>query len=315
MMTDAIKKEDIKTKYNEAREKLQKAISVYSIAYKRETLKGSHSLGSVYTAFNSISGYLNWGTAFKELDSSVYNDALKVESDTLDTLSSSIDSYTTAITSLKSDATDSEIKAVVSSQFSTLRNDIKNYKPSTILGIPTAARYQDKLFLTEELKAKKNEILDEAEGGKLYTIDRENQDYFVNHLYTILSDSSKTSQQIEESFQSFVNSYYSSVVTSSLTDADESLAYVNVKAAEYLESYKTAAAPYFQELVDTAISAYSQLKNDATDENRKAYNVAISNAKTVLSKASSNEEKVFASKVAEEYYNFILQLAAMGENL
>lgn len=314
MMTDAIKKDEIKTKYNEAREKLQKAISAYGVLYAAESIKGSHSMSSVSTAFSSIADYKNWATALKEMDSSTFNNVATVENDTLSNLSTLIQNYNTAITSLSADASDTDIKAV-SKQLTTLRNEVKNYKPSTVFGIPTAAKYPDKLFLTDELLETKDNLLNEEEGGMLYTIDRANQDYFVNHLNSILSDSTKTSKETEESFQSFVTNYYSSAVTSSFTDADASLSYVNEKAADILESYKTAVSPYFQELVDTAISAYSQLKNDATDDNRKAYNTAISNAKNVLSKANTNEEKVFGSKVSEDCYNFILQLAEMGQNL
>ncbi len=314
MMTDAVKKDEIKTKYNEAREKLQKAISAYGVLYAAESLKGSHSMSSVSTAFSSIADYKNWGTAFKEMDSSTYNNVVTVETDTLNNLSSLIQNYNTAITSLSVEADDTDIKAV-SKQLTTLRNEVKNYKPSTVFGIPTAAKYPDKLFVTDELIATKDNLLSEEEGSMLYVIDRANQDYFVNHLGTILADSTKTSQEKEENFQSFVTNYYSAAVTSSFTDADESLAYVNEKAADILESYMTAVSPYFQQLVDTAITAYSQLKNDVTDENRKTYNTAISNAKNVLSKANTNEEKVFGNKVSEDYYNFILQLADMGQNL
>ncbi len=315
MMTDAIKKDEIKTKYNEAREKLQKAITAYGYLYKAESIKGSHSLSSVSTAFSSVSDYKNWNQAFLELDSSTYSNVLKVETDTLNSLSDSIQSYADAINSLKSDATDSEIKKVLSTSLTSLRNEVKDYKPSTVFGIPTAAKYQNKLFLTDELKEKKNSLLDESEGSILYTIDRANQDYFINHLNSIVSDTTKSSQEIEESFHSFVNAYYASVVTSAFTGEDSSVSYVYGKSADFIDSYASAVKTYFQALTDDAISTYSALKNDATDTNRTAYNNAITKAKSVLSTAISDEEKIFNEKLSEDYYDFILQLEEMGKNL
>lgn len=313
MLTDAVDKSTIKKNYNEGREMVEKAIKTYNTLYNFEEIKGSHSLASVSTAFNSAMEYKNWDMAFKELDSSTYDKVLKVEKDALDDLERQIESYKASISSLSEDASDSEIKAVLQTALSALRKEIKNYMPSTIFGIPTDAKYCSSLFLTDELKEKRSALIDTDLNGTLYQIERLNQDYYVNHLKKIVTDTTKTGKEINDSFNSFVDAYHEIVVTSSLMDSTTVGNYIIIKAKEEVkEKYNDAVSPYFQELTDESIAAYTAMKNEPIDANKALFTKAVNDAKTVLQTAGECEEKVFGEMLTADYSSFLEQLETMS---
>lgn len=312
MLTDAVDKSTIKKNYNEGREKVKKAASVYNTLYNLEELKGSHSLTSVSTAFDKAMEYKNWELAFNELDSSTYNKVLKVEKDALDSLERQIESYKTSISSLSEDASDAEIKAVLKTELAALRKEVKNYKPSTILGIPTDAKYPTSLFLTDELKEKRDSLVTTALDGPLSQIESLNQDYYVNHLKKIVSDTTKTGKEINDSFNSFVDAYHDTIVDS-MTSSSSAEKNIITKANELVkENYKSAVTPYFQTVTDQVIASYSTLKNSSTDENRSAFTKTLSEARTVLEKASACEMKVFNESMTKDYLDLINQLEKMA---
>ena len=316
MLTDAVDKSTIKKNYNEGRDKVEKAIKTYNTLYNFEEIKGSHSLASVSTAFNSAMEYKNWELAFKELDSSTYDKVLKVEKDALDDLERQIESYKASISSLSEDASDAEIKAVLQTALSALRKEIKNYMPSTIFGIPTEAKYCSSLFLTDELKEKRSSLIDTELNGTLYQIERLNQDYYVNHLKKIVTDTTKTGKEINDSFNSFVNTYHDTIVSSSLVGSSSAENDIITKAKEEVkESYNGAVTPYFQELTDKAIAAYTKMKDENTDTNKTAFTKAINEAKSVLQAAEECEKKIFGETLTKDYSSFLGQLETMGDNI
>lgn len=315
MLTDAVDKSTIKKNYNEGRDKVKNAIKIYNTLYNLEEIKGSHSLASVATAFNKAMEYKNWELAFKELDSSAYDKVLKVEKDALDSLENQIESYKASISSLSEDASDAEIKAVLQTELSALRKEVKNYKPSTILGLKTDAKYPSSLFLTDELKEKRDSLVTNALDGPLYQIESLNQDYYVNHLKEIVLDTTKTGKEINDAFNSFVNTYHDTIVAS-LIGGSSAETNIIAKAKEQVkENYKSAVAPYFQELTDKAIAAYTKMKNENTDTNKTAFTKAVNEAKSVLRAAEECEKKVFGESLTADYSSFLGQLETMGGNI
>lgn len=316
MLTDAVDKSTIKKNYNEGRDKVKNAIKIYNTLYNLEEIKGSHSLASVATAFNKAMEYKNWELAFKELDSSAYDKVLKVEKDALDSLENQIESYKASISSLSKDASDAEIKAVLQTELSALRKEVKNYKPSTILGLKTDAKYSSSLFLTDELKEKRDSLVTNALNGPLYQIESLNQDYYVNHLKKIVLDTTKTGKEIDDAFNSFVNTYHDIIVSSSMVNSAAAESYVVSKANEEVkENYKSAVTPYFQELTDKAIAAYTKMKDENTDTNKTAFTKAVNEAKSVLQAAEECEKKVFGESLTADYSSFLGQLETMGGNI
>lgn len=316
MLTDAVDKSTIKKNYNEGRDKVKNAIKIYNTLYNLEEIKGSHSLASVATAFNKAMEYKNWELAFKELDSSAYDKVLKVEKDALDSLENQIESYKTSISSLSKDASDAEIKAVLQTELSALRKEVKNYKPSTILGLKTDAKYPSSLFLTDELKEKRDSLVTNALDGPLYQIESLNQDYYVNHLKEIVLDTTKTGKEINDAFNSFVNTYHDIIVSSSMVNSAAAESYVVSKANEEVkESYNSAVTPYFQELTDKAIASYTKMKGENTDTNKTAFKKAVNEAKSVLQAAEECEKKVFGETLTADYSSFLGQLETMGGNI
>lgn len=316
MLTDAVDKSTIKKNYDEGRDKVKKAASIYNTLYNLEEIKGSHSLVSVATAFNKAMEYKNWELAFKELDSSAYDKVLKVEKDALDSLENQIESYKTSISSLSKDASDAEIKAVLQTELSALRKEVKNYKPSTILGLKTDAKYSSSLFLTDELKEKRDSLVTNALDGPLYQIESLNQDYYVNHLKKIVSDTTKTGKEINDAFNSFVNTYHDTIVSSSMVNSAAAESYVVSKANEEVkENYKSAVTPYFQELTDKAIASYTKMKGENTDTNKTAFTKAVNEAKSVLQVAEECEKKAYGETLTADYSSFLGQLETMGGNI
>lgn len=316
MLTDAVDKSTIKKNYNEGRDKVKNAIKIYNTLYNLEEIKGSHSLASVATAFNKAMEYKNWELAFKELDSSTYDKVLKVEKDALDSLESQIESYKTSISSLSDDASDAEIKTVLQTELSALRKEVKNYKPSTILGLKTDAKYSSSLFLTDELKEKRDSLVTNALDGPLYQIESLNQDYYVNHLKKIVLDTTKTGKEINDAFNSFVNTYHDTIVSSSMVNSAAAESYVVSKANEEVkENYKSAVTPYFQELTDKAIASYTKMKDENTDTNKTAFTKAANEAKSVLQAAEECEKKAYGETLTADYSSFLGQLETMGGNI
>lgn len=316
MLTDAVDKSTIKKNYNEGRDKVKNAIKIYNTLYNLEEIKGSHSLVSVATAFNKAMEYKNWELAFKELDSSAYDKVLKVEKDALDSLENQIESYKASISSLSKDASDAEIKAVLQTELSALRKEVKNYKPSTILGLKTDAKYSSSLFLTDELKEKRDSLVTNALDGPLYQIESLNQDYYVNHLKKIVLDTTKTGKEINDAFNSFVNTYHDTIVSSSMVNSAAAESYVVSKANEEVkENYKSAVTPYFQELTDKAIASYTKMKGENTDTNKTAFTKAVNEAKSVLQVAEECEKKAYGETLTADYSSFLGQLETMGGNI
>lgn len=316
MLTDAVDKSTIKKNYNEGRDKVKKAANIYNTLYNLEEIKGSHSLVSASTAFDKAMEYKNWELAFKELDSSTYDKVLKVEKDALDSLESQIESYKTSISSLSDDASDAEIKAVLQTELSALRKEVKNYKPSTILGLKTDAKYSSSLFLTDELKEKRDSLVTNALDGPLYQIESLNQDYYVNHLKKIVLDTTKTGKEINDAFNSFVNTYHDTIVSSSMVNSAAAESYVVSKANEEVkENYKSAVTPYFQELTDKAIASYTKMKGENTDTNKTAFTKAVNEAKSVLQVAEECEKKAYGETLTADYSSFLGQLETMGGNI
>lgn len=316
MLTDAVDKSTIKKNYNEGRDKVKNAIKIYNTLYNLEEIKGSHSLASVATAFNKAMEYKNWELVFKELDSSAYDKVLKVEKDALDSLENQIESYKTSISSLSDDASDAEIKAVLQTELSALRKEVKNYKPSTILGLKTDAKYSSSLFLTDELKEKRDSLVTNALDGPLYQIESLNQDYYVNHLKKIVLDTTKTGKEINDAFNSFVNTYHDIIVSSSMVNSAAAESYVVSKANEEVkENYKSAVTPYFQELTDKAIASYTKMKGENTDTNKTAFTKAVNEAKSVLQVAEECEKKAYGETLTADYSSFLGQLETMGGNI
>lgn len=315
MLTDAVDKNTIKKNYDEGRDEVKKAASIYNTLYNLEEIKGSHSLVSASTAFDKAMEYKNWELAFKELDSSTYDKVLKVEKDALDSLESQIESYKTSISSLSDDASDAEIKAVLQTELSALRKEVKNYMPSTILGVPTDAKYSSSLFLTDELKEKRASLVTTALDGPLSQIESLNQDYYVNHLKKIVSDATKTGKEINDAFNSFVNTYHDTIVAS-LIGGSSAENNIIAKAKEQVkENYKSAVAPYFQELTDKAIAAYTKMKNENTDINKIAFTKAVNETKSVLRAAEECEKKAFGESLITDYSSFLGQLETMGSGI
>ena len=316
MLTDAVDKSTIKKNYNEGRDKVKKAANIYNPLYSLEEIKGSHSLASVATAFNKAMEYKNWELAFKELDSSAYDKVLKVEKDALDSLENQIESYKASISSLSEDASDAEIKAVLQTELSALRKEVKNYMPSTILGLKTDAKYSSSLFLTDELKEKRASLVTTALNGPLYQIESLNQDYYVNHLKKIVTDTTKTGKGINDAFNSFVDTYHDTIVSSSMVNSTAAESYVVSKAKEEVkENYNSAVTPYFQELTDKAIASYTKMKGENTDTNKAAFTKAVNEAKSVLQAAEECEKKVFGETLTTDYSSFLGQLETMGGNI
>ncbi len=314
MLTDAFKKEDIMTKYEEGRKVLTDAIADYNAAYTKET---NHSISTISSKLKKASEYEYWKEAFEEEDEETYQKAREVEVNELTSVENNVNSYIENINALDANSSDTEIEKMLKTELNNIRNTIKNYKPTSFFGITSPAKYSDSILFGEDLILRKDALLLTDEGSKLYAVETGAIDYFVKHLSVLLKDTSKTSQEITDAFSTYSKNYaFNLTSSSSMIGSDIASEYLHSQALEKTKNdYMTAVAPYVQETIDMVLDEYQKLKADASSVNKAEWLVISKAQSKVMQNICNRELAVYGEMLNEDSYTFLNQLVKMGNSL
>lgn len=314
MLTDAFKKEDIMTKYDEGRKALMDAIAAYKTAYDKES---SHSISTIASKFKTVSEYDHWKEALEEQDEETYQNARKVEVDEITSVENRITSYLDELNTITDKSTDAETERVLKTDLNGVRDTIKNYKPTSFFGIVSPAKYSDSILFGDDLILRKDAFLADYEGSRLYDVEIGAIDCFVGQLSFLVKDTSKTSKEIVDAFSDYSKKYVSNL-TSSSSMIDSSLAsdYLHAHALELTkDDYMNAVTPYVTETIDKTLDEYQKLKADPSTVNKAAWAVVAAAQNKVLKNICNREIAVYGQMLNEESFNFLTKLIKMGNSL
>lgn len=314
MLTDAFKKEDIMTKYEEGRKELTDAIAAYKTDYDKES---NHSISTVASKFKTVSDYDHWKDAFEEEDKETYQKTREVEVDEITSVEDKIASYLDELNTLTDKSTDAEVEKVLKTDLNSVRDTIKNYKPTSFFGIASPAKYSDSILLGEDLILRKDAFLANHEGSKLYDVETGAIECFVGNLSALVTDSSKTSKEIVDAFSDYSKKYVSNFTSSSsMIDSAVASDYLYSHALELTKNdYMNAVAPYVTETINKTIDEYQKLKADPSMVNKASWALVSAAQNKVMKNICNREKAVYGEMLNEESFTFLTKLISMGNSL